>query len=213
MLFVGFWTLRGEVGLSNNWWTGKVLDLRSGRGCPPLTCWILPSLRSFTADTHYVLLPGPGAILGGRSRTHLLVGNVVNRDIFPWVRRLVAGAVVPGGPPWSRLRAPKDLVLPGESPFRAVADSGKPFPVHSGEEGVVAVVVLGPLPTLTPWGGGAFIADVVPKQLYRKSGSKPPNEQAKGDSGEEKLPQSKRKKPREEPRLKRGTHPPWVDTG
>lgn len=39
------------------------------------------------------------------------------------------------------------------------------------------------------------------------------SEEAKSDGGEEKLPESLRKEQREEPRLKRGTHPLLVDTG
>ncbi|KAI4890787.1 hypothetical protein NFI96_000033 [Prochilodus magdalenae] len=39
-----------------------------------------------------------------------------------------------------------------------------------------------------------------------------PSEQAKGDRDQENRPQVKRKKPREESRLKRGTHPPRVNT-
>ncbi|KAI4884180.1 hypothetical protein NFI96_027844 [Prochilodus magdalenae] len=53
---------------------------------------------------------------------------------------------------------------------------------------------------------------VVTKPLYREPGVRAPSEQAKNDRGKENPPQFKRKRPREEPRLRRGTRPPRVNT-
>ncbi|KAI4887009.1 hypothetical protein NFI96_004327 [Prochilodus magdalenae] len=48
--------------LLDSWRRGGTLQyLADWEGLGP--CWILPSLRSITAGTHYVLLPGPGAVL------------------------------------------------------------------------------------------------------------------------------------------------------
>ncbi|KAI4904823.1 hypothetical protein NFI96_009211 [Prochilodus magdalenae] len=49
-------------------------------------------------------------------------------------------------------------------------------------------------------------------QLYKESGVRAPSEQARGHRGKESLRQFNRKTTREEPRLKRGTHPPLINT-
>ena len=57
-----------------------------------------------------------------------------------------------------------------------------------------------------------FTTDVAAKAVLQKAQVQFPNEQAKGDSIREKLPQSNSRKPGEEPGLKGGTCPHLIDT-